>query len=349
MPPMGRRERILTAISHREPDRVPIGFDVIEPLKSRLCAHYGIPDLAALYEKTGVDGFSVWDWPSAQPVYVGPAREGVTEPDPSAAYGPWGKVSERVYPLADKGLEDYRWPSADDFDYSSLRERLLAVRARDMTSASGHAGAGWLHHVQMRGYDNALMDVLDDAWMAEYLERNRAFLIPYFTRLFQGARGAVDVIRADEDLGGQENMLISPALWRRWYKPLWAELFALCRANGARIWLHSCGYCRDLVPDFVELGVDVLNPLPPYVRGSDPADMKRAFGDKLAFDGGVDQMNVLVQGTPRQVREEVRLRAGQLAPGGGWIIGPSQVFSPDVPLANVTAFFEAALEHGRYR
>jgi uroporphyrinogen decarboxylase len=349
MPSMGRRERILAAIAHREPDRVPIGFDVIEPLKSRLCAHYGIPDLSGLYEKTGVDGFSVWDWPSVQPVYIGPAREGVAEQDASAAYGPWGKVSERVYPLADKDRDGYRWPSVDDFDFSGLREGLLAVRARDMTSASGHAGAGWLHHVQMRGYTNALMDVMDEAWMTEYMARNRGFLIPYFERLFQRARGAVDVIRADEDLGGQENMLISPALWRQWYKPLWAELFSLCRANGARIWLHSCGYCRDVVPDFVDMGVDVLNPLPPYVRGSDPADMKRAFGDRLAFDGGVDQMNVLVRGTPRQVREEVRLRAGQLAPGGGWIAGPSQVFSRDVPLENVTAFFDAALEYGRYR
>jgi uroporphyrinogen decarboxylase len=348
MPSMGRRERILTTLSHREPDRVPVGYDIIEPLKGAVCAHYGVKGLSELYAKIGVDGFSVWDWPSVQPVYKGPPREGVAEQDGSAAYGPWGKVGEKIYPLADKALDEYRWPSADDFDYSLLRDGLLAVRDMDMTAASGHAGAGWLHHVQMRGYAHALWDVMDHAWMAEYMARNRAFIIPYFERLFRNAGGAIDVIRADEDLGGHENMLISPDLWRKWYKPLWKDVFGICRRNGARVWMHSCGYCRDVMADFIEIGVDILNPLPPYVRGSDPADMKRTYGDRLAFDGGVDQMNVLVQGTPEAVRKEVRLRMDQLAPGGGYIIGPSQVFSRDVPLRNVAAFFDAALEFGSY-
>jgi uroporphyrinogen decarboxylase len=194
-----------------------------------------------------------------------------------------------------------------------------------------------------------LWDVMDDAWMAEYMARNRAFIIPYFERLFLHAKGAIDVIRADEDLGGHENMLISPDLWRKWYKPLWKDVFDVCKRNGARIWMHSCGYCRDVMEDFIEIGVDILNPLPPYVRGSDPLDMKKTYGERLAFDGGVDQMNVLVQGTPEEVRGEVKLRMDQLAPGGGYIAGPSQVFSKDVPMRNVVAFFDAALEFGSYR
>jgi uroporphyrinogen decarboxylase len=307
-----------------------------------------VKELPQLYEKTGIDSFSVWDWPSVQPEYTGPVREGITEYDRSAAYGFWGKVGEIIYPLAGKELDEYRWPSAEDFDFSKLKAGLLEVRNMDMTTASGHAGAGWLHHVQMRGYDHALYDVMDDEWMNEYIQRNREFLIPYFEKLFENAGGLIDVIRADEDLGGHENMLISPELWRKWYKPLWREVFDICRRNGAKIWLHSCGYCRDVVPDFIEIGVDILNPLPPYVRGSDPVDMKRTFGSRLAFDGGVDQMNILVRGTPAEVREEVKRRMDQLAPGGGYIAGPSQVFSKDVPLENVIAFFEAALRYGNY-
>jgi len=112
--------------------------------------------------------------------------------------------------------------------------------------------------------------------MEEYLDRNRTFFLAYFERLFESADGLIDIIRADEDLGGQDRMLLAPDLWRRWYKPLWTEVLGYCRRNGARIWLHSCGYCRPIVEDFIEMGVDVLNPLPTYVKDSDPADMKAA-------------------------------------------------------------------------
>lgn len=345
---MKRRERILTTISHKEPDRIPIGFDIFEPLRSQVLKHYGVKELWQLYEKTGIDGFSVWDWPSAQPKYVGPARDGVKEYDRSAAYGFWGKIGEVVYPLAGKGLDSYRWPSVDDFDFSDLKKELEEIHQRDMTTASGHAGVGWLHHVQMRSYDHAFYDIIDEVWMDEYMSRNREFYIGYFTKLFESAEGLIDIIRADEDLGGQNSMLISPELWRKWYKPLWKEVFDICKRNGASIWLHSCGYCRPLVEDFIEIGVDILNPLPPYVRDSDPEDMKKIYGNRLAFDGGVDQMNILVQGSPEQVRQEVKLRIQQLAPKGGYILGPSQVFEKDVPFENAIAFFETALEYGWY-
>jgi len=346
---MKRRERILTAISHKEPDRVPIGFDIFSPLKEQVLEYYGVKELWQLYEKTGIDGFSVWDWPSAQPKYVGPLREGVEVYDRTCAYGCWGKVGERIYPLAGIEMNKYRWLHVDDFDFSNLKSDLKLIREMDMTAASGHAGVGWLHHVQMRSYDYALFDVTDDVWMDEYMARNREFYIPYFKKLFEEAGGLIDIIRADEDLGGQDNMLISPDTWRRWYKPLWRDVFKICKENGAKIWLHSCGYCRPLIDDFIEIGVDILNPIPPYVKGSDPKEMKELYGDKLAFDGGVDQMNILVQGTPEQVRQEVRLRIEQLAPGGGYIIGPSQVFARDVPFENAIAFFEAALEYGQYK
>jgi len=339
-----RRQRILDAVAHREPDRPPIGFDLFEPLRGEVLRHFGAESLEDLHGRTGIDGFSVWDWPSVQPAYVGPPRPGVEAYDRSMAYGCWGKVGERIYPLRDIPLDAYRWPRVEDFDFSALAEGLRAVRDRDMTTASGHAGCGWLHHVQMRSYDQVFYDILDDAFMEEYIGRNREFLVAYFRELFRQAGGLVDFIRADEDLGGQDRMLIPPDLWRRWYKPLWKEIFDLCHRHGARVWLHSCGYCRPLVEDFIGIGVDVLNPLPPYVKDGDPLDMKRTYGDRLAFDGGVDQMNVLVQGNPEAVRQEVRRRLRELSPGGGYIVGPSQVLSRDVPAENAIAFLETALE-----
>jgi uroporphyrinogen decarboxylase len=318
-------------------------------IERSVCDFYGVPDLEGLYQKIGVECFSVWNgkW-AVLPLYTGPHRNGVGEHDLST-YGFWGKVPEHIYPLAVEELDTYRWPRVEDFDFSQLQAGLRMVRAGDHTAASGHAGAGWLHHVQMRGYDLSLLDVLDEGWMRDYMARNRAFLVPYFERLFAEAGGLIDIIRADEDLGGHENMLISPRLWRKWYKPLWAEIFAICHRHGARVWLHSCGFCRSVVEDFIEIGADILNPIPAYVRGSDPLEMKQAFGTRLSFDGGVDQMRVLVGGSPSDVRREVRLRVEQLAPGGGYILGPSQVLTDDIPLDNLAAMFAAVEEFGWYK
>jgi uroporphyrinogen decarboxylase len=344
---MNRRERILTTLNHREPDRVPVSFDIYPDEERALCGYYGVRDLEGLYRKTGIDCFSVWSaqW-AALPAYVGPARPGVAVHD--ATYGCWGKVGEHIYPLAQEGLDTYRFPRVEDFDFSHLKEDLQRIRDGDRTAASGHASPGWLHHVQMRSYDHCPLDVLDGTWMEEYLGRCREFMLPYFEALFANACGLIDLIRADEDLGGHDRMMISPRLWRKWYKPLWKEVLGICKRHGAKVWLHSCGYCRPLIPDFLELGVDILNPLPPYVKDSEAGEMKALFGDKLAFDGGVDQMRVLVGGTPEQARAEVRLRIGQLAPGGGYLLGPSQVITRDIPLPNLVAMLEAAREFGYY-
>ncbi|MBN2853616.1 MAG: hypothetical protein JXQ23_12840 [Clostridia bacterium] len=343
---MKRRERILTTINHQEPDRIPIGFDVHDNKKKEMMKYYGVSDYRDFYEKTGVECFSVWDWPAATPDYKGPKREGVKKMD--ATHGCWGKESEIIYPMEKLDLDTYIWPDIEHFDFTDLSKKLMEIKQRDMTATSAHAGVGFQHHYQMRSYTETFYDLYDDDWMEEYMARNRTFFLEYFKRLFHYSNGNIDIIRADEDLGGQDKLNISPQLWRKWYKPLWKEVFDICHENKAKIWLHSCGFCRDLVDDFIEIGVDILNPIPPYVRGSDPLEMKEVYGDKLAFDGGVDQINVLVRGTRQMVVDEVKLRIEQLKKGGGYILGPSQVLTDDMPLENIVAFFETALKYGSY-
>lgn len=347
---MKRRDRLLATINHIEPDRVPIGFDIHDNKKLEMIKYYGVDDYRYFYEKTGVECFSVWDWPAILPLYKGPVRAGIIYKNENemASHSCWGKESEKVYPMENETINSYIWPRIDDFDFSKLADRLNEIHQRDMTTASAHAGVGFTHHYQLRTYENSFFDLMDDTYMEEYMGRNREFFVEYFKRLFKYANGKIDIIRADEDLGGQENMSISPVLWRKWYKPLWRDVFKICKDNNAKIWMHSCGFCRDVVEDFIEIGVDILNPVPAYVRGSDPLDMKQTFGERLTFDGGVDQINVLIKGTPEMVREEVKLRINQMAIGGGFIIGPSQVFTDDMPLRNIVAFFDAVHEFGEY-
>jgi len=345
---MDRRERLLTTINHREPDRVPMGFDqTSEEIIQKIFRYYGVQDMERFYEKTGVDGFAVWRFhAAAMPDYVGPPRKYITNMDPM--YGFWGKIREYVYPLFNEELDTYHFPQANEFDFSTLKAKLTKIRDNGMTTTVGHAGVGFLHHVQMRSYDRIFYDLMDDAWMETYMNLNRAFFVPYFENIFKYADGLIDIVRADEDLGSMDRMLLSPGMWRKWYKPLWKEVFDICKKHGAKIWMHSCGYCRPILDDFLEIGVDILNPIPPYVKDSDPLEMKQTYGKILVLDGGVDQMNVLVGGTPQMVDQEVKLRIEQCAPDGGFILSPSQGFTNDISMQNMAAFFEAGIKYGQY-
>jgi uroporphyrinogen decarboxylase len=114
-----------------------------------------------------------------------------------------------------------------------------------------------------------------------------------------------------------------------------------------KIWFHCCGACRPVLEDLIEIGVDLWDPVPGYVAGNEHAALKRDFGDRLAFVGGVDTVTVLRLGTPLEVQAEVRRCIDTLAPGGGYIVGGSQCLTDDIPLANAIAMFEAAVEYGR--
>jgi uroporphyrinogen decarboxylase len=314
-------------------------------VRKRIYSHYGAEDHRDFYQKSGIDNFSLWAWPAYEPVYIGPPRHENKYHD--LLHGIWGSTPQVAHPMA-PGYTQYRWPSARDFDFSGASAAIRDAHSCDMVSIGAHISVGLCHHIRMRGYEQTMYDVLDDAFMEDYTGRIREYILGYLTALFDAAGDCIDIMRCDEDIGGNDTLLISPDLWRQWYKPLWREAFALCKARGSRIWLHSCGYCRPLVEDFIECGADVLDPVPPYVKDSDPADMKAAFGARLCLHGGVDQINQMIYGTPEGVRAEVKLRMEQMKPGGGYICGASQVLTEQIPFENVLAFFNAALEFGGY-
>ncbi len=342
---MTRRERLLTVFNLGIPDRVPIGMDAWIATRKRIYEYYGVKDHYDFYGKTGIDNFALWDWPVIAPAYKGPPRDSIK--DHNVIMGAWGAISERVFPIL-VGLDKYYWHSSKDFDFSCIKAGFLDAHEHDMVSIGSHISCGLNHHIRMRGYEQSMYDVLDDNFMEEYMGRIREYFIGYLSVLFEAAEGSMDIIRCDEDLGGQNTMLVNPKIWRKWYKPLWKELFDIVHNNGTKIWMHSCGYCRDVIEDFIEIGVDVLDPVPPYVTGSDPGEMKKHFGSRLCLHGGINHIDAFVYGTPETVKQEVELRMSQLKPGGGYICGPSQMLTDQMPLENIVAFFETALELGNY-
>ena len=313
-------------------------------IRAQILNYYGAQDMHDLYQKTGIDAFSVWhDHAAAVPVYQGWRGE-----DPFSTYGPWGKVRQHIDPMAEETLDSYHWPQVSDFDFSDLKDRLLAIKSNDMVTSTGHAGVGYQHHVELRGHENCFLDLTDEAWMKDYIDCNRSFFIPYFETLFKFADGQVDILRADEDLGGMNQMMISPKMWRKYYKPLWAEVFEIAKRNNVKVWMHSCGYHRPILEDFLEIGVDIINPVPPYVKDSSPLELKKTYGSRLVLDGTVDHINVMTLGSKADVETEVRRRIDECASGGGFIIGASQGFTDDVPMQNIVTLYETALKYGHY-
>ncbi|MCC7353433.1 MAG: hypothetical protein IT330_06700 [Anaerolineae bacterium] len=375
---MNSRERVLCALNHEEPDRVPIFFgtssptSMLAPAYERLKAYLGIQWEPRLLSKTfqyaqldeevmtrfGSDGRLI----SAR---AGPAvlRREVSE---TCLIDDWGitweqKPGSLYYEVAEAplrhatidDLETYPWP---DLSHPS-RFVGLAEEARRLREETPYAvvALGYLStfeqiHV-MRGLENWLLDLVGDSEFALALLRKVTDLmisgvIPYL----EAIGPYIDLITFSDDLGSQQGPLISPKMYRKMVKPFQAEVIAAIKARSqARIFFHSCGNVYPLIGDLIDIGVDVLNPV--QVSAGDMGDtarLKREFGDRICFCGGIDTQSVLPRGTPEEVRAEVRQRIKDLAPGGGYFLAAVHAIQPDVPPENVCAMFDEAMKAGRY-
>lgn len=160
----------------------------------------------------------------------------------------------------------------------------------------------------------------------------------------------VNMIWTGDDFGTQKGMMISPELWRKIFKPRMHYIFKELKIANPKIKIayHSCGSILPIIPDLIEIGLDVLNPIQPQAKGMDLGKLKKEFGDKLVFFGGVDEQRVLPFGNTKEVEEEVKLRIAQAGNRGGFIIAPAHNIQPDTPLKNIYIYFKAIKKYGTY-
>jgi uroporphyrinogen decarboxylase len=251
-------------------------------------------------------------------------------------------------------VDAYAWPDAvDPARYEGMAEearRYAQVEGRAVLVGSICSGVteGLF---KLRGFEDGYMDLAADPALARRLmERILEIKLAYWGRVLPLLDGLVDVVAEADDLGGQDRTLFSPATYRTLVKPIQRELFAFIHAHSdAKVFFHSCGAVRDLIPDLIEIGVDALNPVQVSAAGMDSAELKREFGRDLAFwGGGVDTQRVLGDGTPEEVRAEVRRRIADLREGGGFVFATVHNVQPNVPPANLTAMWEAWREEAAY-
>ncbi|MDI7274647.1 MAG: uroporphyrinogen decarboxylase family protein [Anaerolineae bacterium] len=351
---MEPRARFLAAIGREQPDRVPRYAEftprLLELLKER--TGYEDPAEAFGFEMREV-GFHPTQHRADYGDYLGEMPEGATVDEWGVGWVPAHlyHLSHMVHPLrrASTVEEIERYPFPDlgaPYRHRDLEQRVAAIHDRGLAAVSGWTTVfeqAWY----LRGMDALLLDMYERPELAERLLDRVTELDCFVVRRY--AEAGVDLVRTGDDIGTQRGMMISPALWRRWLKPRLAALIQAARRARPtiKVLYDSDGNFEPVIPDLIEVGVDVLAPVQPECV--DPARLKREYGAHLSFWGSIGVQSTLPFGTAGDVREEVRTRMLTIGAGGGLVIAPSHVIPPETPWENVVAFFEAVREFGSYR
>ncbi len=383
---MNGRERILTALQHREPDKVPFDLGSTPVTGIHHIAYRKLRKALGLPEKEP----TIWhmmqqlawvdddvhealktDAKGARPKAPSSWQLTFTEDDKYVYYtDEWGitrrKQKEGGYyfdlfasPLADVetplDVERYPFPDpVDDARFEGLREFAEKVRSEGRASVLGGISAGMLEMgLWLRGFENFFCDLHQNRPLAEAIcDKILELKMRYWEKALSLVGDLVDIVQEGDDYGGQQGLLISPKLWREIFKPRLRQLFSHIKrcAPHVAIFFHSCGSIYEIIPDLIEVGVDILNPIQVAAANMDTGKLKREFGDSLTFwGGGIDTQRVLPHGTPEQVKEEVKRRIEDLAPGGGFVFATVHNIQADVPPENILAMWEAVQEFGSYR
>ena len=378
------RDRLLSALNHQEADRVPIdlggtGLTTIHVTAYRnLRNHLGLPPVDARIGQLAEQLVVVdEDLADALKVDVRPVRPGAASGHQlsffqdgryTAYYDEWG-IGWRMprengfyydmfhHPLADAdSLEEFKtYPFPDPLDPGRLaplrrRAEAAARTGRAVALAGPSAGIAEVYS-WLRGYEQYYMDLaLNPDFVTFMLDRLVEFKSAFWERALTGVGDLVDVVVEADDLGGQQAPLISPRTYRKLIKPRHQRLYSFIKAQApVKLFYHTCGAVRRLIPDLIEVGVDILNPVQISAAGMDLVQLKQEFGRDLVFwGGGVDTQWMLGNGTPDQIREHVKQNIDALAPGGGFVFAAVHDIQADVPPENIMATWEAWRDFGAY-
>ncbi|MEW6231284.1 MAG: uroporphyrinogen decarboxylase family protein [Chloroflexota bacterium] len=263
---------------------------------------------------------------------------------------------ETYHPLAEAStladIESYDWQLLDVGLLGRLRERARQLYEETPYAIVGAFGGNVLEAAQsLRGFEQCMLDLAGNkAFASALLQRITEVNLENLRRYLEAVGEYIQVIQFGDDLGMQTGPLISPEAYRQLLKPCHQRLYRYVKDHSSLyVFLHSCGSVYDFIPEFIDAGVDILNPVQTSARNMEPERLKKEFGSDLTFwGGGGDTQWVLPHGSIQEVREDVCQRMAVFAPGGGFVFGQVHNIQPDVPPENVMALFDAAIEHRRY-
>jgi uroporphyrinogen decarboxylase len=382
---MNARERVTLALNHQEPDRIPIdiGGSICSSIHKNayveLKKHLGmeletelemadyvqqLPYLdEAFLERFGVD-FRMVQLPAATASGLDIFEDGdyyafvdrwgskLHMPRDGGLYFDW--VDFPVQEATMESLDSYDWPRPDPPEYNAqLRERAKYLYGNTDYALVGSAviGGGIFEQpARTMGLENFFVALITEPKFADrMMEQITEIYVESCDNYLEQVGEYLQVFTYWDDVSGQNGWLISPDLYREMIKPKQRRLLeAIKRKTDAKVYYHGCGAVFDLIPDLIELGFDILNPVQVSARGMDTKRLKQEYGQDIVFWGGVDTQHFLPFGKPQEVSDEVKRRIDDLAPGGGFVFAAVHNIQAMVPSENVVAAFDTALEYGRY-
>ncbi|HIJ65437.1 MAG TPA: hypothetical protein HPP77_05740 [Candidatus Hydrogenedentes bacterium] len=349
---MTSKERVLAAIAHEEPDRVPIQTYLTPEIQYKLLSHFNFADASQLYGKLGVD-FRKVEPRRGSPLPPVPAGSDLVDEwgigYVNFAHGHGGTYPEanylslaRITTMAE--FEAYAWPSADDYDYSHVEAQCDAVS--EYAVCVGGAGTPDIVNgvSRGRGMQQVLVDIMtEDPVGVAIIDKRCDVLFDKIARSLDAANGKVDIVCLGEDTANQQGPMFPPAVFDRFFRPRLQRFFDLAHDYGCKAMLHSCGDTGRLQERFIEMGLDVLDAMQPEPAGMAPEEVKKRCAGRMALCGLISTQQTLPFGTVAACRAEARHRIDVIGRGGGYIFSPAHCIQPDTPLENVLAIYEEAL------
>jgi uroporphyrinogen decarboxylase len=380
--PMTSRERVLACINHETPDRTPIVIGASNATGVKMRAYQRLKSLLGIQ---AADRY-LYDWPelgTANPDEATMQRlhsdvRGVHDSFPASVYlknqgrpshtpfyDDWGSGSTEIepgvwfpsiHPLSEAqavdALDRYPWPDMNDptrIDQVRQYAKRLAAENQYAIFATPWLLFPFERAFALQGMDRFLLNMAMNPDFAQALLRKIAGLCQILMGNFLNELGEnVDIIKIGDDLGTQESLLISPKMYRQVLKPIHADFIAFIKQRTrAKVFFHTDGDVFDLVEDFIEIGVDILNPIQTSAgKMSNLAELKKRYGKRVIFCGAIDTHHILPFGSPQQVRQEVRRVIETLTPGGGYLLAAVHTIMDDVPPENILAMVDAVQEFG---
>jgi uroporphyrinogen decarboxylase len=362
---LSERENFLLAVSRQEPQWVPYSIWLAPDLEERYKAHIGEREFGRRFSMPWVNlGGVRWQrtrprptWEDFKKYYEGEDIPDGVEPNGYGVIrvpGSFYHFTHMLNPMrrltTAQEVYDYPWPEEPPYEdpayIRQLKEKVDAVKATGKAALAGSGGLfelGW----SLRGNDKMLEDFVTDGEVSE------AILDILCQRAVGSARAAAlagtDVLGAGDDVGMQTGLMMSPATWRKWLKPRTEAIFRAAKEVTPDIVIryHTDGNVESILPDFIEIGLDCLNPVQPECMN--PKSLKARYGDRLSFWGTIGVQSVFPWGTPDELRANVRDMIETVGKGGGLVVGPTHTVEPEVPIGNLDAFFEAVWDFGGYR
>lgn len=385
------RERVKTALRHKEPDRVPVDFLATPEIWNRLIKQLQ-PDISAVGSSEFFDpaweailryfevdcrvlSYDQFYQPPESVLHEGAKvnwwdalsrstpnrmwRQGTPGEDYYDIWGhhlriaqnPTGAYDEYAsFPLKEAAsideLKSHPWPDPDWWDFSPLPGIIKQLDTFEEYHLRWRIGSVFEIAWQLRGMDTFLMDLATDPKIPFYImDRLTEVYVESTRRVLDLAGDRLDMVYLYDDIATQTNLMVSKRMWRKSFRPRHAKIIDVAKAHNVPVMYHTDGDAYALIPELIDMGVDVLNPIQADIPGMEPQRLKDEFGDHLSFHGGIDIIKTLPKGTTGDVKEEVRERIRVLGQNGGYILASSHHIQSDTPLENIFAMYDLDLRN----